>query len=74
VPNWEYFLAHSTANSQKYPFADPSYRGKVDYSRENIPHAEDILGRTLIMGIPVKMPEEKFTEIRRGIEKVARRI
>ncbi|OIP93255.1 MAG: aminotransferase [Syntrophaceae bacterium CG2_30_49_12] len=74
VPNWEHFLANSTANSQKYPFADPSYRGKVDYNRESIPHAEDILGRTLMMGIPVKMPEEKFTEIRRGIEKVARRI
>ena len=74
VPNWEHFLAHSTANSKKYPFADPSYKGKVSYSRENIPRAEDILGRTLMMGISVKMPEEKFTDLRRGIEKVARTI
>jgi 8-amino-3,8-dideoxy-alpha-D-manno-octulosonate transaminase len=74
VPNWEHFLARSTASSKKYPFADPSYRGEVNYVRENIPRAEDILGRTLIMGIPVKMPKEKFAETRRGIEKVARSI
>ena len=71
VPNWEHFLARATANSKKYPFNDPTYKGKVDYRRENIPQAEDILGRTLVMGIQVKMPEEKIAGIKKGIEKAA---
>jgi 8-amino-3,8-dideoxy-alpha-D-manno-octulosonate transaminase len=71
VPNWEHFLARSTANSKKYPFTNPTYQGKVDYLRETIPHAEDILGRTLVMAIQVKMPEEKIAGIKRGIEKAA---
>ena len=72
VPNWEHFLARSTANSKKYPFTDPTYKGKVQYSRESIPHAEDILGRTLVMGISVKMSPEKINQIKKGIEQAAK--
>jgi 8-amino-3,8-dideoxy-alpha-D-manno-octulosonate transaminase len=72
VPNWEHFLAMSTANSKKYPFTDAFNKGKVDYSTRNIPQAEDILGRTLVMGISVKMPAERMDAIRRGIEKAAK--
>ncbi len=71
VPNWEHFLARSTANSKKYPFNDPGYKGRVDYRRENIPQAEDLLGRTLVMGIAVKMPDQKIAAIKKGIEKAA---
>lgn len=74
VPNWEHFLARSTASSKKYPFNDPGYKGKADYRRENIPQAEDILGRTLVMGIAVKMPEEKIATIKKGIEQAAREL
>jgi 8-amino-3,8-dideoxy-alpha-D-manno-octulosonate transaminase len=72
VPNWEHFLARSTANSKKYPFTDPSYKGKVQYSRESIPQAENILGRTLVIGIAVKMSPEKLNQIKKGIEQAAK--
>ncbi|MGO9138238.1 MAG: DegT/DnrJ/EryC1/StrS family aminotransferase [Syntrophales bacterium] len=72
LPNWEHFLARSTANSKKYPFTDPSYKGKVNYDRSTIPRAEDLLGRTLVMNISVIMPKEKFAKIREGIEKAAK--
>jgi 8-amino-3,8-dideoxy-alpha-D-manno-octulosonate transaminase len=71
VPNWEHFLARSTANSQQNPFSDPRNR-KVTYSRTAIPQAEDILGRTLIMGICVKMPAARMKALRKGIERAAR--
>lgn len=71
VPNWEHFLAQSTANAKKYPFTDPSHKGTIGYDRQSIPHAEDILSRTLIMPIQVRMPEEKLKSIREGIEKAA---
>ena len=69
VPNWEHFQAWCTANSQRFPFSNPMYRGKIDYGRHLIPRAEDILGRTLVMGISVKMPEERMDAIQTAIEK-----
>jgi 8-amino-3,8-dideoxy-alpha-D-manno-octulosonate transaminase len=66
VPNWEHFLAQSTANSLKNPFSDRRNR-KATYSRKAIPHAEDLLGRTLIMGISVKMPAARMKAIRKAI-------
>jgi 8-amino-3,8-dideoxy-alpha-D-manno-octulosonate transaminase len=71
VPNWEHFLAQSTANSKKHPFSDRRNR-KVTYSRKAIPHAEDILGRTLTIPVSVKMPAAKLKAIRKGIERAAK--
>lgn len=74
VPNWEHFLARSTAISKKYPFTDPSYKGKIEYSRASIPYAEDILGRTLVIQIMVKMGQEKLDSIRKAIGKAAKKM
>ena len=71
-PNWEHLLAWSTANSRKFPFTSNDYRGKVEYSIRNIPFAEDILGRTLVMGIPVKLVAEKLSQIAAAIEKASK--
>ncbi|MDA8125004.1 MAG: DegT/DnrJ/EryC1/StrS family aminotransferase [Deltaproteobacteria bacterium] len=69
VPNWEHFLAKSTAQT-KSPFTDPRNR-KVTYSRKSIPKAEDLLGRTLVMGVNVKMTAAQLKAIKKGIEKAA---
>ncbi|MCX5837095.1 MAG: DegT/DnrJ/EryC1/StrS family aminotransferase [Deltaproteobacteria bacterium] len=69
VPNWEHFLAKSTAQTTS-PFKDKRNR-KLKYSRKAIPHAEDLLGRTLIMGINVKMTAAQLKAIKKGIEKAA---
>lgn len=60
VPNWEHFLGKATASSKGYPFRDPANRGGVAYRREDIPRAEDLLGRTLVMGIGVRMAKERL--------------
>jgi 8-amino-3,8-dideoxy-alpha-D-manno-octulosonate transaminase len=73
VPNWEHFLARSTARSKCYPFNDPSNAGRhMDYRREAIPRAEDLLGRTLVLGISVKMPPERIAAIQEGINRAAK--
>ena len=64
----------STANSKKYPFKNKSYKGKVKYSRKSIPFAEDILSRTLVMGISVKMSPERLDTIKKAIENAAKNI
>ncbi|OPY05125.1 MAG: L-glutamine:2-deoxy-scyllo-inosose aminotransferase [Syntrophus sp. PtaB.Bin001] len=71
APNWEHFLAQSTANSKKFPFTNPMYKGNARYDSKDIPQADDLLGRTLVMGINIKMPEERMTQIRQAIEKAA---
>ena len=72
VPRWEHLIARSTSNSKQYPFTNPMYKGKVDYKVEDIPNAEDFMGRTLFMIIPVRMPEEKLAGILKGIEKASK--
>lgn len=67
-PNWEHLLSWATANSKKFPFTYPAYKGKVDYSIKHIPRAEDILGRTLVFGIPVKMSGERMAQIKSAID------
>jgi 8-amino-3,8-dideoxy-alpha-D-manno-octulosonate transaminase len=71
APNWEHFLAQSTANSKKFPFTNPMYKGNARYDRKDIPQADDLLGRTLVMGINIKMPEERLAQIRQAIENAA---
>ena len=72
VPRWEHLIARSTANSKQYPFTNPMYKGQVEYKVEDIPNAEDLMGRTLFMIIPVRMPEEKLEGILSGIEKASK--
>lgn len=72
APRWEHLIARSTANSKQYPFTNPMYKGQVGYKVEDIPNAEDLMGRTLFMIIPVRMPEEKLEGILSGIEKASK--
>jgi len=72
LPNWEHFLARSTANSKKYPFKDPGYKGKQTYETNRIPNAEKILSRTLVMPIPIRMSPERLEQIAAGVKKAAK--
>jgi len=74
APNWEHMLSFATANPKQYPFTDPSYKGKVAYERKSIPQAEDLLGRTLVMGISVRMSDERIAQIKAAIEKAAQEL
>ena len=74
LPNWEHFIAKCTACSAKYPFADPSYKGKAGYGRELYPKAEEILSRTLFMAVPVKMASGRIETIAAAAQKAAKAI
>jgi 8-amino-3,8-dideoxy-alpha-D-manno-octulosonate transaminase len=69
APNWEHLIDWATANSKQFPFA--GHQGVIDYGVGVIPQAEDLLGRTLFMMIPVKMTDERMEQILMGIEKAA---
>jgi 8-amino-3,8-dideoxy-alpha-D-manno-octulosonate transaminase len=72
LPNWEHFIAKCTACSAKYPFADPSYKGRASYGRELYPKAEAILSRTLFMAVPVKMPAGRVEQIDDAAQKASK--
>jgi 8-amino-3,8-dideoxy-alpha-D-manno-octulosonate transaminase len=74
LPNWEHFLSKSTVNSKKYPFMDPSYKGKAEYGRELYPKAEDIMSRTLCMIIPIKMADGRVEAIAAAAQKAGKQI
>ncbi len=71
LANWEHLIAWSTANPKSFPFTNPIYRGKVDYSIRQYPQAHDLLGRTLFLGLPIRMPEGRLDQIRAAVKKAA---
>ena len=74
VPNWEHFLAKSTACSAKYPFADPSDNGKARVRPGDVPAGGGYPRRTLFMGIPVKMAAGRIEAIAAAAQKAAKAI
>ena len=74
APRWEHLLARATANSKQFPFTNPMNRREVAYRVEDIPHAEEIMRRTLFMIIPVTMPTEKMAETVDAIETAGREL
>jgi hypothetical protein len=43
----------------------------VDYSIRQYPQAHDLLGRTLFLGLPIRMPEGRLEQIRAAVKKAA---
>ena len=74
APRWEHLIARATANSSQFPFTNPMYKGAVEYRVEDIPHAEEIMSRTLFMIIPVKMSEEARAKITGAIAEAAKKL
>lgn len=74
APRWEHLLARATANSKQFPFTNPMNRREVAYRVEDIPHAEEIMRRTLFMIIPVTMPAGKMAETIDAIDTAGREL
>jgi len=74
APRWEHLIARATANSKQFPFTNPMYKGTARYRVEDIPHAEEIMGRTLFMIMPVMMSEEKMNETVDAIGRAAKEL
>jgi len=74
APRWEHLLARATANSKQFPFTNPMNRREVAYRVEDIPHAEEIMRRTLFIIIPVTMPAGKMAETVEAIDTAGREL
>ena len=72
--NWNSLLNKFGATDLGYPWKDPAYKGKVEYSADMCPGVLDFLARALKMTINAEMTEQNMIEIADAINKADARV
>jgi len=62
-PQWEHLLNGSTLARSGWPFQDGDARRRVVYDPQGLPQSAEIIGRTLVYQVPVKLSEERLAQI-----------
>ena len=71
-PRWEHLLAGATVAKNGWPFFEPGGKRRVIYDPEFLPASAALISRTLVYQIPVKMTEERLTEMRAALALAAK--
>jgi len=71
-PRWEHLLAGATVAKNGWPFFEPGGKRRVIYDPEFLPTSAELISRTLVYQIPVKMTEERLTEMRAALALAAK--
>jgi len=67
---WDSILNKHGATPAGYPWRDPAYHGKVEYSPEMCPHTLDLLSRALRLSIHLNLTSDHIAQIAEAINKV----
>lgn len=70
-PKWEHLINSSTLSSRGWPFQDPDGRRRVIYDPDALPSSAAIISRLLVYQIPVKLGEERLSQMTAALEKAA---
>ncbi len=70
-PKWEHLIEGSTLAKNSWPFKDSGGKRRVVYDPQALPQSAEIVDRTLVYQIPVKMPLERLEQIRKALRKAA---
>lgn len=70
-PKWEHLLAGSTQTRSGWPFAEPGGKRRVVYDPEALPASADLLDRTLVYPISIRMSETRLQDMEDAIRKAA---
>jgi 8-amino-3,8-dideoxy-alpha-D-manno-octulosonate transaminase len=68
-PKWEHLLNGLSPVKSGWPFAEPGGKRRFIYDHDALPQSAEIIGRTLVYAIPVKMPEERLQSICNALKK-----
>ncbi|WP_136806373.1 DegT/DnrJ/EryC1/StrS family aminotransferase [Desulfosediminicola flagellatus] len=68
-PAWEHLLAGSTPVKSGWPFAEPGGKRRVVYDKEVLPQSADIIGRTLVYPVPIKMDSQRLDDMCAALRK-----
>ncbi|MDO9041296.1 MAG: DegT/DnrJ/EryC1/StrS family aminotransferase [Desulfocapsaceae bacterium] len=71
-PRWEHLLAGSTVAKSGWPFFEPGGKRRVIYDPQSLPVSAELIGRTLVYPIPVKMADERLAEMRAALQQAAK--
>ena len=71
-PRWEHLLAGSTVAKSGWPFFEPGGKRRVIYDPQSLPVSAELIGRTLVYPIPVKMADERLVEMRVALQQAAK--
>ena len=70
-PKWEHLLAGATQTKSGWPFAEPGGKRRVVYDPEALPASADLLERTLVYPISIRMSETRLQDMEDAIRKAA---
>ena len=70
-PAWEHLLGGKTTSSCGYPFVSPGGKRRVIYDPEALPKSAELMGKTLVYPVSIKMGEEVLDNMCRALEKAA---
>ncbi len=70
-PSWEHMLKGSAVASSGWPFTEPGGNRRIVYDPEMLPKSADIMSRTLVYPVAIKMTEEQIEKICDGLKKAA---
>ncbi len=73
-PSWEHLHNGSTLAASGWPFAEPGGKRRVVYDPELLPESADILSRTLVFPVSIKMSDEQIDTICSALGKAAQAI
>jgi 8-amino-3,8-dideoxy-alpha-D-manno-octulosonate transaminase len=62
-PRWEHLLQGSTLARSGWPFNEADGRRRVIYDPQALPKSAEIMGRTLVFQVPVKLSDERLAQI-----------
>ena len=70
-PRWEHLLAGATQARSGWPFAEPGGKRRVVYDPEALPKSAELLDRTLVYPISVRMSETQLQDMEAAIRKAS---
>ena len=68
--HWDPIIYKKSATPAGYPWADPAYKGNVEYSPTMCPNTNDILNRALRITLNIKMTNQNIDEFAEAINYV----
>ncbi len=70
-PKWEHLMAGATLAKSGWPFIEAGGRKRVVYDPAALPKSADLLSRTLVYPVSVKMTEKRLLEFETALTKAA---
>ncbi len=71
-PKWEHLLGGSTVTKSGWPFKQPGGKRRVIYDGHALPKSAELMSRTLVYPVPIKMTDERLGEITAALSKAAK--